>query len=414
KSFRVFSSRTRIVEENLHIRFSESTPNVVGSGPDWLFDIDVLTRTMNYEPIVAGTQSNDYTGIAYYYWVQVTAVEDSRFSECTHTHTLRVDGKEIIITESSIRRDIRLADKERQPKRKKTQVPQTSGSTDHIIDEAVYKKLDDRLVRAATTTSSLEAEQDSGNKAKTQSKETPNEASSPRTTSGDGPRCQEAMGDTIAQTRVLALEKTKITQVLEITSLKKRVKKLEKKQRSRTHKLKRLYKEGKIYDIDADENITLVNDQDDAEMFDVNDLHDEEVFVEKEVADKEVNAAGEVNAASIATTVSSAATITTDEITLAQELVEIKTSKPKAKRVVIQEPCESIITTISLKKSQDKGKAIMIKEPVKPKKKDQIRLDEEAALKLQAELQTEFEEEQRLAIENTQKEQEVNIALIEK
>ncbi|GKC99021.1 putative ribonuclease H-like domain-containing protein, partial [Tanacetum coccineum] len=60
KAFRVFNSKTRIVEENLHIRFSESTPNVVGSGPDWLFDIDALTRTMNYEPIVAGTQSNGF------------------------------------------------------------------------------------------------------------------------------------------------------------------------------------------------------------------------------------------------------------------------------------------------------------------------------------------------------------------
>ncbi|GKA29447.1 putative ribonuclease H-like domain-containing protein [Tanacetum coccineum] len=62
KAFRVFNSRTRIVEENLHIRFSESTPNAVGSGPDWLFDIDALTRTMNYEPIVAGTQSNGFAG----------------------------------------------------------------------------------------------------------------------------------------------------------------------------------------------------------------------------------------------------------------------------------------------------------------------------------------------------------------
>ncbi|GJV46756.1 hypothetical protein Tco_1436968 [Tanacetum coccineum] len=33
-----------------------------GSGPDWLFDIDALTRTMNYEPIVAGTQSNGFVG----------------------------------------------------------------------------------------------------------------------------------------------------------------------------------------------------------------------------------------------------------------------------------------------------------------------------------------------------------------
>nr|GEV70913.1 hypothetical protein [Tanacetum cinerariifolium] len=255
----------------------------------------------------------------------------------------------------------------RKPKRKNTQVPQPSGSIEHVADEAVYKKLDDRLVRASTTASSLEADQDSGNIDKTQSKATPNEASSLGTTLGGGPR-------------VLELDKTKTTQALEITSLKRRVKKLKKKQSSRTHKLKRLYKVGltarvdsfkdkqslgedaskqgrKIYDIDADEDITLVDDQDDAEMFDVNDLQGKEVFVEKEVADKEVSAAGEVNVDSI-----------------------------------------------------DKGKAIMIEEHVKHKKKDQIILDEETALKLQAEFD---EEEQRLARERAKKELESNIALIE-
>nr|GEY13219.1 putative ribonuclease H-like domain-containing protein [Tanacetum cinerariifolium] len=64
KAFRVFNSRTRIMKENLHIRFSESTPNVVGSGPDWLFDIDALTRTINHEPIVAGTQSNGFADLS--------------------------------------------------------------------------------------------------------------------------------------------------------------------------------------------------------------------------------------------------------------------------------------------------------------------------------------------------------------
>ncbi|GJZ05796.1 uncharacterized mitochondrial protein-like protein [Tanacetum coccineum] len=54
--------RTRFSGRKLESRFSESTPNVVGSGPDWLFDIDALTRTMNYEPIVAGTQSNGFAG----------------------------------------------------------------------------------------------------------------------------------------------------------------------------------------------------------------------------------------------------------------------------------------------------------------------------------------------------------------
>nr|GEW52884.1 reverse transcriptase domain-containing protein [Tanacetum cinerariifolium] len=62
KAFRVFISRKRIVEENLYIRFSESTHNVAGSRPDWLFDIDALTRPMNYEPIAAGTQSNGFAG----------------------------------------------------------------------------------------------------------------------------------------------------------------------------------------------------------------------------------------------------------------------------------------------------------------------------------------------------------------
>ncbi|GJX67620.1 putative ribonuclease H-like domain-containing protein [Tanacetum coccineum] len=62
KAFRVFNSRTMIVEEILHIMFSKSIPNIVGSGPDWLFDIDALTRIMNYKPIVAGTQPNGFVG----------------------------------------------------------------------------------------------------------------------------------------------------------------------------------------------------------------------------------------------------------------------------------------------------------------------------------------------------------------
>ncbi|GJX59773.1 ribonuclease H-like domain-containing protein [Tanacetum coccineum] len=58
KAFRVFNSRTRIVEENLHVQFSENTSNIAGSGPNWLFDIDALTKSMNYKPVVAGNQFN--------------------------------------------------------------------------------------------------------------------------------------------------------------------------------------------------------------------------------------------------------------------------------------------------------------------------------------------------------------------
>ncbi|GJR46946.1 putative ribonuclease H-like domain-containing protein [Tanacetum coccineum] len=48
KAFRVFNTRTRKVEENLHINFLENKPNVAGNGPDWLFDIDLLQTFMNY------------------------------------------------------------------------------------------------------------------------------------------------------------------------------------------------------------------------------------------------------------------------------------------------------------------------------------------------------------------------------
>ncbi|GKC17043.1 putative ribonuclease H-like domain-containing protein [Tanacetum coccineum] len=70
-----------------------------------------------------------------------------------------------------------------------------------VDEEAFHKELGDSLVRDGTTTSSLEAEQDSGNITKTRSKETPNESSSLGTTSGGGPKYQETMGDTIAQSR---------------------------------------------------------------------------------------------------------------------------------------------------------------------------------------------------------------------
>nr|GEW03979.1 retrovirus-related Pol polyprotein from transposon TNT 1-94 [Tanacetum cinerariifolium] len=62
KAFRVFKSRTRIVEENMHVKFSENTPNITGIGPNWLFDIDALTNSLNYKPVVAGNQSNGSAG----------------------------------------------------------------------------------------------------------------------------------------------------------------------------------------------------------------------------------------------------------------------------------------------------------------------------------------------------------------
>nr|GEX87427.1 hypothetical protein [Tanacetum cinerariifolium] len=62
KAIRVFSSRTRIVQETLHVNFLENKPNIAGSGPTWLFDIDSLTRAMNYQSVTTGNQSNPSAG----------------------------------------------------------------------------------------------------------------------------------------------------------------------------------------------------------------------------------------------------------------------------------------------------------------------------------------------------------------
>nr|GEX24460.1 hypothetical protein [Tanacetum cinerariifolium] len=137
--------------------------------------------------------------------------------------------------------------KPRKTKRKDTQVPHLSVLTESVVDEAVNEEMDDRF---------------------------------------------------------------------EIDSLKRRVKKLEKKQRSKTHKLTRLYKVGLsvrvessddeglessddeglgeedaskqeriIDDLDADEDITFVNDQ---EMFDADkDLQVKEVVVEQEAEEQQ-------------------------------------------------------------------------------------------------------------------------------
>ncbi|GKA13182.1 retrovirus-related pol polyprotein from transposon TNT 1-94 [Tanacetum coccineum] len=281
------------------------------------------------------------------------------------------------------------------------------GPTKHVVYEAVYKELDDSLVRVATTASSLEAEQDIVNIAKTQSKATPNESSSLGTTSGGGLRRKKPWGIQLLKL-VLDLEKTKMTQAKEIVSLKRRVKKLEQKKRSRTHGLKRLYKVGltarvessrdeeslgedaskqeRINAIDADEDITLVNDQDDVDMFDVNTLTGDKVFAEQAVATKDVN-------------------LTVDEVTLAQALAALKSVKPKVKANVVEESSVSVSAASIKVKIQDKGKEKTIK-PEKPlKKKDQISFDEEIASKLQAE----FDKVERLAREKD----EANVALTE-
>ncbi|GJX44159.1 ribonuclease H-like domain-containing protein [Tanacetum coccineum] len=58
KAFRVYNLETKRVEENLHINFLENKPNVAGKGPNWLFDLDYLTDSMNYHSVRSENQAN--------------------------------------------------------------------------------------------------------------------------------------------------------------------------------------------------------------------------------------------------------------------------------------------------------------------------------------------------------------------
>ncbi|GKD44364.1 hypothetical protein Tco_1269009 [Tanacetum coccineum] len=313
----------------------------------------------------------------------------------------------------------------RKPKRKDTETPQSSGPTYNVADETVNEEMDDSLERAATTAASFDAEQDMGNINKTQSKATPNEPSSPGTSSGAGPSAKKPWGIQLLRL-VIDLEKTKTSQAQEITSLKRRVKRLEKKNRSRTHGLKRLYKvgmssriessedeglgeedaskHGRINDIDANEDIYLVNVHTDEDMFGVNDLDGDEL----------VSTASTIPV-SAATTTSTTTVITDVDITLAQALAALKSEKPKADKVMIQEPEQGTIrttaaTTVTAASTRPKAKGLIIHEEEQSttpimKKKDQISFDEQEAIRLQAE----FDKEERLAREKD----EANIALTE-
>ncbi|GKE56025.1 hypothetical protein Tco_1495210, partial [Tanacetum coccineum] len=189
-----------------------------------------------------------------------------------------VDGKKIIITEASVRSDLQLADEE---------------GVECLPNYTIFEQL--ALMRIENVSKhSNDSLLARGNALRSDE---------------DRLKIDELMAlCTTLQNRVLDLEKTKTTQHNEIASLKRRVKKLEKKSRSRTHKLKILYKvgltarvessdneeslgedaskHGRINDIDADEEITLVSVQNvDEEMFDVNVLDGEEVFVAEQKVD---------------------------------------------------------------------------------------------------------------------------------
>ncbi|GJU64269.1 hypothetical protein Tco_1246104 [Tanacetum coccineum] len=208
--------------------------------------------------------------------------------------------------------------------------------------------------------------------------------------------------------RVLGLENTKTSQAttVEITELKERVKKLEKKKGLRNHRLRRLYKVGRsarvvsskdeglgdqedaskqgreIDEIDQDVEVTLVDENQvrygDNLMFDIGVLDNEQDMAEKEVdmAKKDVSIA--------------------DPITT-------RIAKPKARGVIVQEPSEFTTTTSPSQPSQlpqakDKGKAKMVvRQEQKEVLKEQLESNKSKKQKIDEHVEVEKDDDQEEA-----------------
>ncbi|GJT37380.1 hypothetical protein Tco_0937245 [Tanacetum coccineum] len=268
--------------------------------------------------------------------------------------------------------------KHRKTKRNATKISQSSRPTTLVVDKTVYKERGDSVERDATTPTSLDVKQGSG---------------------GIPRRQDTILGDRPAQTsmkltelielctklseRVLALENIKTAQDLEITNLKKRVKKLEKKKKSRTTQLKRRL-------------LKFRQESSTEKSLETQGRYGHDISTAK-VTTSSVPSDVDVSAASPrASPIRPVDDSTTDDITLAETLMKIKSiasRSQKDKGDMFKEPSEP--TTTSKPQSQipakDKGKGIMQEpeKPVKVKGKDQIKYDADVAQRLQEELDEE-------------------------
>ncbi|GKC67499.1 hypothetical protein Tco_1100097 [Tanacetum coccineum] len=311
----------------------------------------------------------------------------------------KVDGKTIVITESSVRRDLHFDDEDAvfndeydTPSHTKKVFANMrrkgkdfSGTVTPLFpsmlasqavegeDEAVHKERGDSVERAATIVASLDAEQDNGG----------------------SPRCQEAIGDTIAQTRservstpsydspLLGVntprsdeEIIELKELMDMcTKLSDRVLNLDNVKDAQALEIKNLKKRGRNSD-----NIEELNVAEDEHMFDLSDLAGIEVVLKEEPielvedtgsAKKGISAIKDkVSTADLVTTACetiTTASVNPDDVALAETLMAIRSSasRPqKLKGVLFKETSEPTTITTSRPQPQipakDKGKGIML------------------------------------------------------
>nr|GEW69679.1 retrovirus-related Pol polyprotein from transposon TNT 1-94 [Tanacetum cinerariifolium] len=263
KAFRVFTSRTRIVQETLHINFLENQPNVTGSGLKWLFNIDTLTSLWIINQLLQG--------------INLIIVQNT---DADATFYVKENEIKVHVSPSSDKPKKHDEKAKREAKGKSHGHTKVEGIDYEEVFAPVARIEAIRLFLAyasfmgfvtVVATSSIEAEYVAvvlkyyGFKIKhipSPPQASPAPPSSPPHEQSNQPthtlESVMTLLNTLMETcatltkKVAHLEQDKVAQALEIVKLKQRVKKLENKRRMHPNK-------GKIAELDADKDVTLVD-----------------------------------------------------------------------------------------------------------------------------------------------------------
>ncbi|GKB01518.1 putative ribonuclease H-like domain-containing protein [Tanacetum coccineum] len=405
-------------------------------------EIQVSTVGLPYYWYALTTNPTIYVSLIEKLWQTATVkTVDNGEQEITAT----VDGKEFTVTEAYVRRHLQLADVEAaegegsghpsepqpppsttQPTNKEpiptvvssshqktqtprkalkevTKLPQISEPIPNVPDEAVYEEWDDKVGKATTTAASLDAAQASGNITKTKPTAIPNVPLSQEIGTCGSPRCQEAMGGFIAQTRSekkvesleADLQQTKKVYGTAYTKLIKKVKKLEKTVKSNQARRRAKFmvsdneedsedsskQRRKIDEIDQDPDITLV--QHDAE---IQGRHRQEIEFETKVYTiEDVSTAGAAvtTAGASISTASPPRDSTTEDISTAETLMYIRRSAAKDKGKAKMDESELEQTKTKLQQRQERAgyeAAVRLQEQLDEEERKRIvRVHEEAS-----------------------------------
>ncbi|GJS93824.1 putative ribonuclease H-like domain-containing protein [Tanacetum coccineum] len=422
KAFRVYNLETKRVEENLHINFLENKPNVVGKGPNWLFDLDYLTDSMKYQHVTienkanktagpkeanhsAGTQDNIDVGNSE---MEVeTLLKNTLYCHYGLLYTSTVKSSGVKNGDEKPNGDTEVEEGEGsvqpiEPQPTPFPTQHSVGDQPHVTESSSGPD--------NTYSPSMNLEGTGGNTGDQVqlSNDSPHSGGNTSERAEGGLNLEELLSlCTNLSNRVLALETAKDAQAAKILKLKTRIKKLEKKSKSSISHHRAWLKSVK--------RLSMKNSK---EIEEQNVTHDTEVLEKGGSNEEPVNAAGnigvstavnistasrpEVSTATPMTPPTTTSVFEDEDIFLADALVMLS-DKAKLKGVEIKEkkdaerPARSVLTLKPLPKidPKDKGKGVLEEEPkpVKVKSKDQgeaqIERDAEIALKVQAELDEE-------------------------